>query len=87
VCFPVLEQIVACAARIRQELAKIAEMNILRLSEHLGERGLVTYQALGWLAHDGVVRYTERHEQIYVSLAERQTPRADRTAHGTEKPE
>ncbi len=80
-----MDQIAQCAESIRQELATIGEINILRLSEHLGERSLLTYQALGWLARDGVVRYTRRRAQIYVSLAELPTGHRDPTVHRTEE--
>jgi hypothetical protein len=56
------------------------EINILRLSEYLGERSTLAYQALGWLAHEGKVRYEQKGSQIFVSLtdSERQKYEASR---------
>jgi len=43
-------------------------MNVLLIPEYLGERSMVVYQALGWLAHEGRVSYTQKGQQSYVSL-------------------
>jgi DNA-binding transcriptional regulator PaaX len=48
----------------------MAEINILRLSEYLGERSTLTYQALGWLAREGKVQYEQKGSQIFVSLTD-----------------
>jgi hypothetical protein len=64
------EKIVECAAKIRQILAELGEVNVLRISEHLAERSVVAYQALGWLARDGAVRYRRRQSQVFVSLGD-----------------
>ena len=47
------KQIAECAGRIVGKLQIMGEMNVLRLSEHLGERSVIAYQALGWLAREG----------------------------------
>lgn len=62
-------QIAECARRIVAILGTLGEVNVLRLSEHLGERSVIAYQALGWLAHEGSLRYTRRGSQVYVGLA------------------
>ncbi|HET6485076.1 MAG TPA: winged helix-turn-helix domain-containing protein [Spirochaetia bacterium] len=72
------KQIAECARRVIATLAALGEVNVLRLAEHLGERSVLTYQALGWLAHEGRLRYSRRGSQVYVSLgpdrAEAQAP-------------
>ncbi|MGA2974246.1 MAG: winged helix-turn-helix domain-containing protein [Spirochaetia bacterium] len=57
-----------CAEKIVTILAERGEANILRLSEYLAERSLVTYQALGWLARAGKIRYESRGNQVFVAL-------------------
>ena len=39
----------------------------MRLSEHLAERNVVTYQALGWLARERKISYQQRGNQVYVA--------------------
>ncbi|MGD0727262.1 MAG: winged helix-turn-helix domain-containing protein [Spirochaetia bacterium] len=60
--------IAECAERIITLLAKLGETNILRLSEHLAERNVITYQALGWLAKEGKISYQQLGNQIFVAL-------------------
>ncbi len=62
------KQIADCARRILGILGTLGEVNVLRIAEHLGERSVIAYQALGWLARDGRLRYSRRGNQIYVSL-------------------
>jgi hypothetical protein len=57
-----------CAERILEVLSHTDELNILRLAESLGERSILTYQALGWLAREGRVRYTQMGTRVFVSL-------------------
>ncbi len=57
-----------CAQKIIMALERLGEANLLRLSEHVAERSVITYQALGWLAHEGQVRYEQRGSQTYVAL-------------------
>ena len=58
-----------CAERIVAVLQNSREVNLLRLSEHLAERSMIVYQAVGWLAREGRVRYEQREKQTYVVLA------------------
>ena len=58
-----------CAERIVTVLQGVHEVNLLRLSEHLAERSMIVYQAVGWLAREGRVRYEQREKQTYVVLA------------------
>jgi Mn-dependent DtxR family transcriptional regulator len=66
----VLERITECAATVLRTLGRVREINILRLAEYLGERSALTYQALGWLAREGKVRYRQSGSQVFVSLTE-----------------
>lgn len=59
----------ACAQKIVELLARSGEVNIMNLCEHLSERNVVGYQALGWLAHDGRISYRRQGSQVYVSLS------------------
>ena len=63
------QQIAECARRILMMLPALGEVNVLRLSEYLSERSVIAYQALGWLAREGRLRYSRRGSQIYVSLS------------------
>jgi hypothetical protein len=65
---PVEKTIAECAERIITLLAKLGEANILRLSEHLAERNVITYQALGWLAKEGRITYQQLGNQVFVAL-------------------
>lgn len=60
--------IAECAERIIKALAESGEANVLRLSQQLSERSVITYQALGWLAREGRIQYAQRGNQVYVSI-------------------
>ena len=64
------EKIAECAARIWTLLKQSPEVNILRLSELLGERNVVAYQALGWLARDRKIHYEQKGSQVFISRNE-----------------
>ncbi|OHD73391.1 MAG: hypothetical protein A2V99_02245 [Spirochaetes bacterium RBG_16_67_19] len=66
----VVARIAECAETVAGALGEVGEINILRLSEYLGERSALTYQALGWLAHEGRIRYRQSESQVFVSLTE-----------------
>ena len=68
------KQIAECAHRILKKLEVVGEMNVLRLSEYLEERSVIAYQALGWLAREGRLRYSQRGGQVYVSLSSDGSP-------------
>ena len=66
-----MEKLIAdCAERIVTLLRKLGDANILRLSEHLAERNVVTYQALGWLAKEHKITYQQKGNQVYVALSD-----------------
>ncbi len=62
------ERIEVCAARVVSLLGEKHLVNVLLIPELLGERSVLVYQALGWLAHEGRIRYMQKHRQSYVSL-------------------
>jgi hypothetical protein len=64
----VQDRIIQCAADIVKALDSVKEINILSLSEYLGESSVLTYQALGWLAREGRVLYRQKGKQVLVSL-------------------
>ena len=61
------ERIAECASRIWILLVGTREVNVLRLSELLGERSVIAYQALGWLARDRKIQYAQKGTQIFIS--------------------
>jgi len=58
-----------CAEKILGLLGREERVNVLRLAEQIGERSVVVYQAIGWLAHEGSVRYEQEGNQVYLSIA------------------
>jgi hypothetical protein len=58
-----------CAERVLNEVARSQKVNILSVAGHLGERSLVVYQSIGWLAREGKIRYLQEGNQVYISLA------------------
>jgi len=73
----VRQRIVECAAATIRALGGGQEINILRLPEYLGEHSALAYQALGWLAREGRIRYRQSGTQVYVSLSEENRHKAD----------
>jgi len=59
-----------CAERVLSEIARTDKLNILSVAGHLGERSLLVYQSIGWLACEGRIRYLQEGNQVYISLAE-----------------
>jgi len=64
------EKITECAKRIWALLERTQEVNILRLSELLGERNVIAYQALGWLAREKKIHYAQKGSQVFISRHE-----------------
>ena len=75
-----------CAERIVTLLAKLGDANILRLSEHLAERNVITYQALGWLAKERKINYQQRGNQVYVALSDEERTAAENSAKERSSP-
>jgi len=59
-----------CAERVLNEIARSERVNVLSIAGHLGERSLIVYQSIGWLAREGRIRYLQEDNQVYISLAE-----------------
>jgi hypothetical protein len=62
------EQIAECAGRIVGVLSRVHQANLLQLSEHLPDRSTLIYQAIGWLAREGRIRYERHGNQVYIRL-------------------
>ena len=61
------KKIATCAKQILVLLEEAQIVNILRLSELLGERNVIAYQALGWLAREGRIHYEQKGSQFFIS--------------------
>jgi hypothetical protein len=66
---PMMDDIPDCAAKVVNVLSHVEQLRILSLAETLEERSLPTYQALGWLAREGRVRYTQAGTRVVLSFA------------------
>jgi hypothetical protein len=78
-----VEKLIAeCAERIISVLERMGDTDILSLSEYLAERGVITYQALGWLAREGRIAYAQHGSQVIVSLPTKGHPAS---AHPTQR--
>ena len=56
-----------CTERVLVLLAARERVNVLNVAEQLGERSMVVYQAIGWLAREGKVRYEQDGNQVYLA--------------------
>ncbi len=59
-----------CGQAVLQELGRAHRINILSVAGQLGERSIIVYQAIGWLACEGRIRYIQEGNQVYVALPE-----------------
>lgn len=64
------EQIGETAGRIWLRLKKGEEISVAQLPKTLDEKETVVYQALGWLAREGKVKYRTEKNRTFVSIAE-----------------
>jgi len=64
------EQIGEVAGKIWRTLGKKGEVNIATLPKFLKEKNEITYQALGWLAHEGKIIYKKKENKNFVSLTD-----------------
>ena len=55
-----------CTERVLVLLANRERVNVLNVAEQLGERSVVVYQAIGWLASEGRLRYEQDGNQVYL---------------------
>ena len=58
-----------CSERLLLALAKSPHINLMSVPELLGEKSMIAYQAIGWLAREGMIRYIQDGNQVYVSLS------------------
>jgi hypothetical protein len=61
-----------CAERVVAVLQRTEHVNVLSVAELLGERNAIVYQSIGWLAHEGRIRYVQEGNQVYVVLSGQQ---------------
>jgi len=66
----IVRSIQECAQAVLHELARADRINILSIAEQLGERSMIVYQSIGWLACEGKIRYIQEANQVYVALPE-----------------
>jgi hypothetical protein len=63
-----MNSIKECTERVLNELARLERVNLLSMAEHLGERSMIVYQSIGWLAREGRIRFLQEGNQVYISL-------------------
>lgn len=63
-----------CTERVLTELTRSERINLLSIAGHLGERSMIVYQSIGWLAHEGRISFLQEGNQVYVSLASEAPP-------------
>ena len=68
------------AGKIWETLGEKEAINIAMLPKMLKEKSEVVYQALGWLARENKITYSDKGAQKYVSLSDPEL-RIFRTVH------
>lgn len=56
------------AGKIWEALREREEVSISRIPVIVAEKQVITYQALGWLAREGKIKYSSKGNGTYVSL-------------------
>ena len=64
----IVRRIQECGQSVLDELSRADRINILSIAGQLGERNIIVYQAIGWLACEGKIRYIQEGNQVYVAL-------------------
>lgn len=64
------EKVQEAAGKIWKVLAKKGKVNVAQLPKLLKEKMQIAFQALGWLAREDKVVYSEKDKKNYVSLTE-----------------
>ena len=64
------EKIGETAGKIWLRLKKGEEISVTQLPKTLDEKETLVYQALGWLAREGKIRYRTEKNRTFVSVAE-----------------
>ncbi|PIS30234.1 hypothetical protein COT42_03400 [Candidatus Saganbacteria bacterium CG08_land_8_20_14_0_20_45_16] len=62
------EKIGEAAGKVWKKLGEANEINVLQLPRLLREDNETTFQALGWLAHEGKLVYRRDKNKNFVSL-------------------
>jgi hypothetical protein len=64
------EKVIEAAGRTWSYLKENGETNLTVLPRRLKERSEIVNQAIGWLAREDKVRYTQKTGKTFVSLSE-----------------
>ena len=56
------------AGKIYEALREGKSVSISRVPTMIGAKMVVTYQAIGWLAREGKIKYSSKGKNTYVSL-------------------
>jgi len=62
------EQIGSAAGKVWKTLGEKGEVIVAQLPKAVKEKSEVTFQALGWLAHEGKIRYVKKYGRNFVAL-------------------
>ncbi|OGB87111.1 hypothetical protein A3H09_00255 [Candidatus Falkowbacteria bacterium RIFCSPLOWO2_12_FULL_45_13] len=63
------EQIGRTAGKVWETLGQKGEINMEMLPKVIKEKSEVTFQALGWLAHEGKIIYHKKGDKSFVALS------------------
>ncbi|MBU0671707.1 MAG: winged helix-turn-helix domain-containing protein [Candidatus Margulisbacteria bacterium] len=66
------EQIGQTAGKVWLALGKKGETNLAMLPKVIKEKSEITFQALGWLAHEGKIIYQKKGDKNFVALSPRE---------------
>lgn len=66
------EQIGQTAGKVWKTLGQKGEINLAMLPKLIKEKNEVTFQALGWLAHEGKIIYQKKGDKNFVALSLRE---------------
>ncbi len=56
------------SGKIWEALSAKGEVEISRIPKLIGEKTIIAYQALGWLAREDKIKYRTHSSKVYVSL-------------------
>ena len=64
------DKIIETAGKTWRCLAEKGEVSVNDVSKLINERAEITFQALGWLAREDKISYTNKNKKDFVSLVE-----------------
>lgn len=64
------EEVSGCAGKIWKALGENGEINIMHIPAKAVEKPEIAYQALGWLAREDKIIYSQKKNQVFVSLTD-----------------